>query len=136
MDWQLSAVAQVLSSFLSSLSTLESLEIAVDRDDWQGEIEVTQWLEVLHLFTFVKDMTLVWEDSVRLVAPALQELARERSTEVLPTLQTLFLPTYGWQSSRPAVETIAQFIATRQLHGHPVTVDYRDAESEDAKNEE
>jgi len=43
LDWQLSALPQVLNSFLSSLSTLESLQIAVSRKDWQGEVEVIQW---------------------------------------------------------------------------------------------
>ena len=130
LDWQLSAVAQILNSLMSSLPTLESLKISVDRDDWQGEIEVTQWQEVLQPFTSVKEMTLVREGSVRHVAPALQELARERPTEVLPTLQILYLPTYGWQSLGPVEEAIKQFTATRQLHGHPVTVDYQDTESE------
>jgi hypothetical protein len=42
-DWQLSAqaIAQVLNSFLSSLLTLEILEIAVSREDWQDEIEAS-----------------------------------------------------------------------------------------------
>ena len=74
-------------------------------------------------------MTLVRESSVRLVTPALQELARERPTELLPALQTLFLPTYGSKSSGPLKNAIEQFIATRQLYGHPVTVDYQDTES-------
>ena len=125
LDWQLSAVAQVLNSLSSSLPTLETLEISVDSGDWQGDIEVTQWLELLHPFTSVKEMTLEGEDSVRLVAPALQELARERAAEVLPTLQTLFLPTYGWRSLVLLKEAIEQFIATRQLYGHPVAIDYR-----------
>ena len=124
LDWQLSAVAQVLNSLLSSLPTLETLKIAVDHDDWKSEIEVVQWLELFHPLTSVKEMTLVGEGSVRLVPPALQELARERPTEVLPTLQILSLPTIGWQSSGLVGEAIEQFIATRQLYGHPVTVDY------------
>ena len=138
LDWQLSAVAQVLNSLLSSLLTLESLEIAVHRDDWQGEIEVTQWLEFFHPLISVKEMTLVCEDSVRLLAPALQELNRERPMEVLPTLQALFIPMCVWQSSGPLKEAIEQFIAIRQLYGHPVTVtlDYRDTESEDTEGEE
>ena len=125
LDWQLSALAQVLNSFLSSLPTLESLEIAVMREDWQGEIEVTQWQEFLHPFTSVKEMTLVREGSVRLIAPAIQELSGERATEVLPALQNLFLDTEDWRPSGPVKESIGQFIATRQLYGHPVTVDYR-----------
>ena len=121
LDWQLSAVAQVLNSLLSSLPTLETLEIAVNRGDWQGDIEVTQWLELLHPFISVKEMTLVCEDSVRRVAPPLQELARERPTEVLPTLQVLSLST---EPSGPVKEAIEQFIATRRLCGLPVTVHY------------
>ena len=122
LDWQLSALSQVLSSF--SLPTLESLDIEISREDWQGEIEVSQWREFSHLFTSVKDMTLQFDDSVRLVAPALQELSGESATEVLPALQNLFLKTYNWQRLGPVKEAIEQFITTRQLSGHPVTVHY------------
>ena len=99
LDWQLSALPQVLNSFLSSLSTLESLEISVRHEDWQGEIEVIQWREFLHLFTAVKQMSLKDEASARLIAPALRELAGERATEVLPALQNLSLTTSGWSRS-------------------------------------
>jgi len=129
LDWQLSALAQVLNSSLSSLPTLESLHIAVDRHDWQGEIEAIQWRELLHPFIAVKAVTLESEDLFRLVAPALQELARERATEVLPALQDLLLRTGDWRPSGPVKEAIEQYIAARQLCGHPVTVHYWDEES-------
>jgi len=64
LDWQLSALPQVLNSFLPSLSTLESLEIAIDHEDWQDEIEVIQWHEIFHPFTSVKIMSLQDEASV------------------------------------------------------------------------
>ena len=124
LDWQLSALSQVLNSFLSSFPTVENLKIIVSRKDWQGEIEVIQWQEFLHPFTTVKNMALAHEDSIRLVAPALQELSGEGATEVLPALQSPFLITYGWQPVGPVKEAIEQFIATRQLYGHPVTVHY------------
>jgi len=127
LDWQLSALPQVLNSFLPSLSTLESLEIAVSREDWQDEIEVIQWQEFLHPFISVKEMTLKDEASVRLVIPALRELTAltgERATEVLPALQNLSLTTSGSSPSGPLKEAIEDFIATRQLYGHPVTVHY------------
>jgi len=108
------------------VSTLESLKIAVYGCDWQGEVEAIQWQELLHPFTAVKKLTLESEDTVRLVAPALQELAGERATEVLPALQDLFLHTEDWQSSGPVKEAIVQFIAARQLQGHPVTLHYSD----------
>ena len=119
---QLSAIAQVLNSFLSSLPTLESLNITVSRESSQCEIEVIQWREFLHLFTAVKKVTLKSEHSVQIVAPALQELAVEGATEVLPALQNLFLRTGDWQLSGPVKEAIEQFIAARQLCGHPVSV--------------
>ena len=124
LDWQLSAIAQVWHSFLSSFPTLESLDITVSHKDWQDEIEVTQWQEFLLPFTFVRDMSLGLEDSVRLVAPALQELAREKETEVLPVLQNLSIRVGRWQPSGPLKEAIEQFIAARQFYGHPVTVYY------------
>ena len=58
LDQQLSALPQVLYSFLPYLSTLESLEIAVSHGDWQGEIEAIQWQEFLHLFAAVKKISL------------------------------------------------------------------------------
>ena len=126
-DWQLSAMAQVLSSFLSSLPTLtlESLSITVSRKDWPGEIEGIQWRELLHSFTFVKDVSLVGEDSVQLVAPALQELAGERVEEVLPALQNLFfsrLRGKAWMPSQAVEEAIEDFTITRRLHGHPLSL--------------
>ena len=125
-DWQVSAVAQVLNSFLSSLLTLESLWIIACDGHWQGEIEVIQWREFLHPFTSVKDVNLESANLVRLVAPALQELARERETEVLlPALQNLRLRMcYGWRPSGPVKEAIEEFITTRRLCGHPVTLHF------------
>jgi len=131
LDWQLSALPQVLNSFLSSLSTLETLEIAMDHEDWQGEIEVIQWQELLHPFAAVKQMSLKDEASVQLVAPALRELARERATGVLPALQNLSLTTSGWSPSGPLKEAIEEFIASRRLDGHPVTVHYENIESKE-----
>ena len=130
LEMQLSALslAQVLTSVSSSLSNLESLDIAVDREDWQCEIEVIQWRELLRLFTTVKKVTLD-SNSVRLVVPALREPSGERATEVLlPALQNLCLDMdlEDWRPSRIDNEAIEQFIAARQIHGHPVTVHYSD----------
>jgi hypothetical protein len=129
LDWQLSALAQVLNSSLSSLPALESLQITVNHDDLQCEIEVIQWRELLYPFTVVKKVTLESEHSIRLVVPALQELAEERATEVLPALQNLFLHTRDWRPSGPVKEAIEQFIAVRQHCDRLVTVHYWDTKS-------
>jgi hypothetical protein len=127
LDWQLSALTQVLDSFLSSLATLESLDITVDEDDLQGEIEVIPWQELLHSFTAVKKVTLKSKVSVQLVTLALRDLAGERAIEVLPALQDLFICTGNWrwlQLWGPVKEAIDQVIAARQLCDHPVTIHY------------
>ena len=122
LDWQLSAVAQILNSFVSSFPTLESLEIAVNHEDWQDDIEVIQLREFLLPFTFVKYITLEDKESVQLIAPVLQELAVERAIDMLPALQDLFVTAYNWQPQGPVLEAIVQFLATRQICNHPVYI--------------
>ena len=120
LDWQLSAAAQVSKLFLSSQLALETLEIraVVPHENHQSEIDVIQWREFLHPFTSVKTMTLGSEDPVRLITPALQEFAKERST--LPALQTLRV--FSSQSSGSFKEAIGEFIATRQSYGQYITI--------------
>jgi hypothetical protein len=54
------------------------------------------------------------------IAPALQELVGARTTEVLATLENIFLK--GLQPSGPLQEGIEKFVAARQLTSHPVAV--------------
>ena len=130
LDWQLSALSQVLNTLSSSLPTVDKLAIGVYHEDWQDEIEDIQWQEFLYPFGSVKTMILESEDTVRLVAPTLQKLTGERATEVLPALQNISLMTREWPSGS-VKEAIEQFIATRQLYGHPVIVHYQDTKSEE-----
>ena len=130
-DWQLSFVAQVCSSSLSPISSLEHLYICEDRyshSRWQDDVENDQWLELLHPFTTVKNLYLS-KGVVPHIAPALQELVWHRPTEVLPALQGLLLEglwPLGLVEDRslsgPVLETIEKFVASRQLSGHPIAV--------------
>ncbi len=124
LDWQISSLVQVCSTSFPPIATLEFLSIHIQKDrdsplKWQDDMENTQWLDLLHLFTSVKNLNL-YRASVPFVAPALQELSGERVTEVLPALETLFLE--GPQPSGPVKGPIGNFIAARQLAGCPVTV--------------
>ena len=54
------------------------------------------------------------------IAPALQELVGRRTTEVLPTLENIFVE---WNEMwGPLHEGIEEFFAARQLTSLPVTV--------------
>jgi hypothetical protein len=87
--------------------------------DWKDGIENGLWLQLLHPFTAVKKLYLSEEIAPR-IGPALQELAEGRTTEVLPTLQNIFLERL--ESSRPVQEGIGKFVAARQVASRPISV--------------
>jgi hypothetical protein len=123
-DWQLSSMAQVCSTSFSQIliPTVERLVIQNQLSpprSWQDDIENSQWLELLRSFAAVKKLYISKEFMPR-IAPALQEFVGERVIEVLPTLQSLFLE--ETLPSGPVEEAVGQFIAARQLAGHPVAV--------------
>ena len=123
-DWQLSSLAQLCSSsfpqaLIPGVEHLYILEDKFPRLRWQDDIESTQWLELLRPFISVKCLYLSREFTPR-IAPTLQELVRERVTEVLPALQTLFLEEP--LPSGPVKEAFRQFVAARQLAGHLIAV--------------
>jgi hypothetical protein len=98
---------------------LEYLEIRDDEQDWNEDVEYSQWLELLHPFVSVKDL-VIHEHLVRLVAPALQAVGGEQVAEVLPTLQNLYLG--GPRPSNAVQEAIVRFIVARHASDHPVNV--------------
>jgi hypothetical protein len=119
-DWQLSSLAQICTMSLPHLSTTENLFIYESTDsqlDWNDGIEIVEWLELLLPFTAVKNLYLSKQSAPR-IAPALQEITGGGTTELLSTLQNLYLE--GFQPSESVQEGIAQFISARQLTNHPV----------------
>ena len=132
-DWQLSSIAQVCNSSLPPLFMVEDLYIERQyyslRVPWKTDaVENTLWLELLLSFTAVKNLFLS-EEFVPGIAAALQELVGGRTTEVLPSLQNIFVEELEPQGLFQ--EHIEQFIAARQLSGHPVAISIWDEEREE-----
>jgi hypothetical protein len=121
-DRQLSSLARVCSSSIPQalMSTIERLRIE-NESNWQVNSENSQWLELFRPFTTVKYLS-VFSNFMPHIAPALKELVGERVAEVLPALQTLDL--YRPLPPGPARETIEQFVAARQLAGHPIVISH------------
>src|SRR5258707_1806620 len=120
--WQLSSIAQVCNSSLPPLPTVEDLYIGHRswRPVWKNDAdEHTLWLELLLPFTSVKNLYLRMEFAPA-IAAALQELVGERITEVLPSLRNIFVR--GLERQGPFQEYIGQFVAARELSGHPVAI--------------
>ena len=122
LDWQLSSLAQVITSFYPSIYMVEHLYIYKPEDlrsGWQVDFENIQWLEIFHPFTAVKNLYLP-EKFLPSIAAALQELVGGRTTEVLPIMQNIFLERL--QPSKPIEEGIQKFVAARQLVSQPITI--------------
>jgi F-box-like len=119
LDWQVSSMEQVCTLCLPPLPTLD---LHIDYLYRQDNVENALWLQLLHLFTSVKNLYLS-EEIARRIVPALQELVGVRATEVLPTLENIFLQ--EGQRSGPVQEGIQQVVAVRQATNHPVAVSYQ-----------
>ena len=87
---------------------------------WEVDaIENTLWLQLLLPFTAAKNLYLSKEFAPG-IATALQELIGGRITEVLPSLQNIFVE--GLEPSGPVQEDIGKFVAARQLSNHPIAI--------------
>ena len=121
LDWQLSSLEQIYTSFFPSIHMVEHLYIygpQILPSQWQDNIESVHWLEILLSFTSVKNL-YASQKFAQCLAHTLQELAEDRMT-VLPILESLFVE--DLQQSGPIQKTIGQFVAARQLLGYPVAV--------------
>jgi hypothetical protein len=121
-EWQVSSLEQVCTSSLPPVSTVEDLYIVEDHvvpPRWHDDVDNVLWLELLHPFAAVKNL-YVLKAYVPHITRALQELVGGRSTEVLPTLENIFLQ--GFEPSGPLHEGIEKFVGARLLTSHPVAV--------------
>jgi hypothetical protein len=121
-DWQLSSIGQVCNFSLPSPSTVEDLYI--EYQDWlprwrDDAIENTLWLQLFLPFTAVKNLYLSKVFGPGIMA-ALQELVGARITEVLPSLQNIFVE--GLEPLGPFQENIEQFVAARRHSDHPTAI--------------
>jgi len=124
--WQLSSLAQICrSSFPQALfPMLERLylfEYEYLKPTWQDDLEDSQWLDLLHPFTTVKNLYLS-QVFVPHIVQTLQAPVEERVTEVLPNLQSVFLEDREGLGFVP--EAMQQFIAARQLSSRSIAISH------------
>jgi hypothetical protein len=118
---QLSSVAQVCNTLVYPLSSVEDLYIMHRHRRLVDAIENALWFQLLLPFTAMKNLYLC-KESAPGIAAALQELVGGRTTEVLPSLQNIFVE---WlKPSGTFQENIGQFVAARQLSDHPVAISF------------
>jgi hypothetical protein len=81
------------------------------------DVMSTKWFDISFPFTSVKNLYPSKTVLLR-IALVLQDLTRQRSTQVFPALQSIL--SEGFQPSVPVQEGIAEFISARQPTNHPV----------------
>ena len=112
------------------LSAVEDLYVEHEYSQlvWKDDaIENSLWLQLLLPFTVVKKLYLSKAFAPG-IAVTLQELVGGRITDVLPSLQNIFVEEL--EPSGPLRENIGQFVTARQLSGHPVAVSDWDKDSD------
>ena len=127
---QISSMEKVCTSCLPPLSMLEDLYIYEPpflHPDWVRNIENSLWLGILQPFSSVKNLYLC-KRIVSRIMPALQELVGGRTTEVLPTLQNIFLEDFRPSTVQAGIQ---QFVAMRQVTNHPIALSCWDNSKED-----
>jgi hypothetical protein len=121
---QLSFLMQVCNPSLLPILTVEHLYIFENRfllfSPHSQDNENTQWLELFHPFTSVKNLYLSKDLAPRIV-PMLQDLVGERVTEVFPALQNICSPDLHLLTG-PVQEAVQRFVIARRLSGYPVTL--------------
>ena len=136
-QWRARALTRVLTSFsatFSSVYTVEHLYISFPGDlwsrwsRWSYVLTNMHWLDFFRPFTTVKNLYLC-KKVAEFISSALQELVGESVTSAFPALESIFLEEL--EPSRPVQDAFQQFIAARQLSGHPVAVSQWNRTSED-----
>ena len=119
LGWVISDIVHVLSQFSAILSYVahlkfcESSRPATRLEGWQPVgMGDTEWPQLLHLFTAVRTLYIPEELSGQ-IALALEGVAREMVTDVLPALSLLYL------ENQPA-SSVETFVAVRRDSGRPV----------------
>jgi len=111
-------VAHVLGQIFALFTNVVHLFIFASEDhpSWQDDIDSSEWLAFLHLFTTVETLHIYGRLAGQ-VACALEYVPREMVTEVLPFLHLLL-----FEDTDGEVESTEQFASLRQLNGRPVTI--------------
>ena len=85
----------------------------------KNKVDPSQWLELLCPFHGVRRL-YICDELEPLVAATLRELTGERTMEVLPALENLFLDEF--RPSGSARDAVESFIAARQLLDRPIVI--------------
>jgi hypothetical protein len=113
-------MGQVFMPIFVLFPNVGHLSLRTSVDDWIYEIDSTEWLTSLRIFTSLKVLhfhgVLAWQ-----FTRTLKDISGEAVTDMLPSLQSLLLEDDDGDG-RWLVESTRQFASLRQFYGRPVTI--------------
>ena len=120
---QVPYVVNVLDRLVGLFSNVDHLSTHGSCLEWRdmGDLDSIEWLQFLHLFPAVETLHLSG-DVVPYIASALDDIAEEMLTEVVPALHLLWLDEEDRGGVDKRVGSMKRFLYLRQLSGRPVTV--------------
>jgi hypothetical protein len=111
---------QVFRPVFALFPNVGHLSLRTSVGDWIPEINSTEWLTSLRIFTSLKVLhfhgILAWQ-----FTRTLEDISGEAVTDMLPSLQSLLLEDDDGDG-RWLVESTRQFASLRQFYGRPVTI--------------
>jgi hypothetical protein len=118
-NWHVSDIAQVFSKFSATLSNVVHLKLNSEDEEYpenadEAERLEVEWLHLLHQFSTVRTLDVSQEFAVD-VAYDLEDITGEMVTEVLPSLDLIYLAGHSASS-------VEMFVAARRQSDRPVTV--------------
>ena len=124
---QLSTLAQIYTSLLRPVSTIDNLFIydvqypPLRRENDIENTENTEWLDLLLSFPAIKNLYVAKRIAPR-IALALQEITGGGTTEVLSALENFYLEGFQENHYLRRLGGIRQFVSARRLTGPPVAI--------------
>ena len=117
------SLVRLCNSALPSFPTLERLSIQYYHSPGNPGVSVTEWVEFLRVFPFVKDLYISSNGRLNYsILPAMTALAGEIVVKTLPALQNLFVHR-SW-GSQHFMKSFDSFVAARQLSGRPIALHF------------
>jgi hypothetical protein len=107
-------MAEVFSQFSATLSNVVHLKLQADPEELPDERDDVEWFLLLRQFSTVQTLH-VSREIAEDVAHALEVITGEMVTEVLPSLDLIYL-------AGQRLSSVWKFVAARRLSGRPVTV--------------
>ncbi|KAI9430963.1 hypothetical protein H4582DRAFT_2133284 [Lactarius indigo] len=140
LDWQLSSMAQICDHLSSSGILFGVGDVCINTalppwwpSDEEDDVDSESWPDLIHTFSSVEKLSLAGQLMTNILH-TLQAADLDQETSPLPATGMKYLqlevPALGGFVPRILQAAVHKFVASRQLSGHPINVEYTDLDTD------